>query len=212
MGRLVLQGGRLLKEGGELQAWRRAERDRLVALRMAVPAARMRDWRGAIDRRLEGAFPDLGRGVIGFCWPFRNEYDARHLLRRMRDRGALTALPVVVAPGTPLIFRLWKPGDALGRGVYGIPYPASTPQCTPDTLLVPMNGFDLEGYRLGYGGGYFDRTIAALPVRPRLIGVCFELAAMPSIRPQAYDIPMDFVATEERLYRRGPEGLVQSPG
>jgi 5,10-methenyltetrahydrofolate synthetase len=91
---------------------------------------------------------------------------------------------------------------ALARGVYDIPYPDEGPEVRPATVLLPMNGFDAGGYRLGYGGGYFDRTLAALDDRPRVIGVTYELARLPTIHPQPWDIPMDYVVTEAGVYTR----------
>ena len=126
----------------ELKNWRKAERERLIAVRLALSAGLLAQLRAALDVHLERAFPGLAQGVIAFCWPFQNEYDARFLVRRLRGRGASTALPVVVKYGQPLIFRLWKPGDALAKGVYDIPYPASGDAVVPDVALVPMNGFD----------------------------------------------------------------------
>jgi len=188
--------------GDALRAWRRATRETLVAARLALPHATLRAHRASIDRHLTRRFPDLSVGVVAFCWPYRNEYDARFLARHLRDHGARTALPVVIAPRTPLIFREWHPGVALARGVYDIPYPAEGPAVRPVTVLLPMNGFDARGYRLGYGGGYFDRTLAALDDRPRVIGVTYELARIPTIHPQPWDIPMDFVVTERGVYAR----------
>jgi 5-formyltetrahydrofolate cyclo-ligase len=183
-------------EGEALRAWRRAERERLVALRMDKAAAQIADWGRSIEAHVEQAFPMLHGGIVGFCWPYRNEYDARGLMRRVRDRGGRSALPVVIAPRMPLEFRVWQPGDALVEGVYGIPYPAAGEPVRPDVLLVPMNGFDAQGYRLGYGGGFFDRTLAALSPRPLAIGVAFECARIDTVHPQAHDIPMDWVVTE----------------
>jgi 5-formyltetrahydrofolate cyclo-ligase len=88
-----------------------------------------------------------------------------------------------------------------------IPYPADSAQVTPDAGLLPMNGWDAQGYRLGYGGGFFDRTLASLPKKPVTIGVTYELARMETIHPQAWDIPADYVVTERGIYRRDPEGL-----
>jgi 5-formyltetrahydrofolate cyclo-ligase len=195
----------------ELKNWRKSERGRLIAARLALGAEQLAQLRAALDTHLERAFPGLAGGVVAFCWPFRNEYDARFLARGLRERGAQTALPVVVKYGQPLIFRLWKPGDVLAKGVYDIPYPASGEAVVPDVALVPMNGFDAGGYRLGYGGGFFDRTLAALRAggasRPVAIGVTYELARMATIHPQSYDIPMDYVVTERGVYQRGEEGL-----
>jgi len=194
--------------GEALRTWRRATRDALIAARLALPPATLEAYRGRIDRHIDAHFTDLARGAVAFCWPYRNEYDARFLARRLRLRGAVTALPVVVAPRQPLVFRAWQPGVALARGVYDIPYPAAGPSIDPTTVLVPMNGFDAAGYRLGYGGGFFDRTLAARSERPRVIGVAYELARLPTIYPQPWDIPMDYVVTEEGVYERREGRLI----
>jgi len=138
----------------------------------------------------------------------RGEYDARALADTLRGRGAVTALPVVVALGQPLVFREWYPGVALVSGPLGIPYPASSDPVVPTLVLVPLSGWDEAGHRLGYGGGFFDRTLASLPKRPIAIGLGYELGRMPTIRPQAWDIPMDWIVTERGVYRRDPGGLV----
>ncbi|CAM9673059.1 unnamed protein product, partial [Phaeothamnion confervicola] len=145
-----------------LKQWRKDARERLVASRLALDADTLHAHRLAIDTHIERAFPGLAHGTLAMCWPFKNEYDPRFLAHKLRERGAKTALPVVVAPRQPLIFRLWKPGDVLAKGVYDIPYPESGDPVAPDFALVPMNGFDAGGYRLGYGGGFFDRTLASL--------------------------------------------------
>lgn len=186
--------------------WRKAERDRLIAERLALDAQTLQRFRLLIDTHLERSFPGLAQTTLAFCWPFKNEYDARFLLQRLRARGAKTALPVVVAPRQPLIFRVWAPGDTLAKGVYEIPYPAQGDPVFPQVALLPMNGFDPAGYRLGYGGGFFDRTLAHLrltdPMRPVAIGVAYESARIASIDPQAHDIPMDYVVTECGVYQR----------
>jgi 5-formyltetrahydrofolate cyclo-ligase len=186
----------------QLKAWRRATRDRLLNARVALPADTLARHHEAIDRHLERGFPNLARGIVAFCWPYRNEHDTRFLVRRLRERGAVTALPVVVAPKTPLVFREWHPGVKVARGVYDIPYPIESPEVQPDTVLLPMVGFDDAGYRLGYGGGFFDRTLAAAARAPLVIGIAHELAHLDTIHPQPYDIPMDWVVTERGVYRR----------
>jgi 5-formyltetrahydrofolate cyclo-ligase len=99
-----------------------------------------------------------------------------------------------------LQFRKWWPGAPMARGVYDIPFPDGTELVAPDAAIVPMVGFDQQGYRLGYGGGYFDRTLAAADPRPITIGVAFEFARLASISPQAHDVAMDFVVTEAGLH------------
>jgi 5,10-methenyltetrahydrofolate synthetase len=196
----------------ELTAWRKNLRSELLARRMAVPAERLQVWRIAMDRHLQYGFPGLAKGVVAFCWPIRNEYDARHLVRRLREQGATTVLPVVLAPKTPLIFREWHPGVEMALGKLAIPYPKAGPELVPDTVLLPMNGFDRQGFRLGYGGGFFDRTLESLHAsKPMVIGVSFELGAIATIRPQPWDIPMDYVVTERGVYRRD-EGKLEFLG
>ena len=192
----------------ELKAWRKTERDRLIAARMALDERTVDDVRRAIDSHLERGFPGLRSATVAFCWPIRNEYDARHLAKTLRAAGALTALPVVVAPKTSLVFREWHPGVVLARGPLDIPYPVGSRALEPRAVLLPMNGWDAQGFRLGYGGGFFDRTLAALERKPQVIGVGYELARMPSIRPQAWDMPMDYVVTERGVYRRDAQDLV----
>lgn len=194
-------------DGTALIEWRKAERRRLIAAREALDAATLARLRHRIDAALARSFPGLERATLAFCWPIRGEYDARHLARTLRGRGALTALPVVVAPRQPLVFREWHPGVELARGPLDIPYPKASAEVVPTAVLLPMNGWDRAGYRLGYGGGFFDRTLAAFGKRPAVIGVAYELARMETIHPQPWDIPVDWVVTERGVYRRDPGGL-----
>ena len=114
-----------------LKLWRKQQRERLVAARVALAQDALDAWREKIDNFIERSFPGLARCRMAFCWPVKNEYDARHLVRTLRGRGALTALPVVVAPRQPLIFREWHPGVRLATGALDIPYPVDSPQVAP---------------------------------------------------------------------------------
>src|SRR5216117_2504632 len=116
----------------ELSAWRKSERTRLLREREALAPERLAELRSRIDHHLERAFPDLVHGILAFCWPYRNEYDARRLAAALRRQGATTALPAVVARKAPLVFREWKPGVELAVGPLGIPYPAGSPEVNPD--------------------------------------------------------------------------------
>jgi 5-formyltetrahydrofolate cyclo-ligase len=191
----------------ELKAWRKAERDRLIAARERLDAETLGRFRRRIDDHLWRSFPGLASATLAFCWPIRKEYDARRLTQRLRERGAVTALPVVIAPRQPLVFREWHPGVAVASGPLGIPYPTDSAPVEITAALVPMNGWDDAGYRLGYGGGFFDRTLASVAKKPVVIGVSYELAKITTIHPQSWDIPMDWVVTERGVYRRDPEGL-----
>jgi 5-formyltetrahydrofolate cyclo-ligase len=192
----------------ELRTWRNAERERLIAERERLDPATLERLRRHIDAHLERSFPGLAAAKVAFCWPVRGEYDARLLTRTLRERGAVTALPVVVGPGQPLAFREWHPGVMLASGPLGIPYPVDSEPVVPTVALLPMNGWDGAGYRLGYGAGFFDRTFASMSKPPAAIGIGYELARVRTIRPQDWDIPMDWVVTERGVYRRDPGGLV----
>jgi 5-formyltetrahydrofolate cyclo-ligase len=191
----------------ELSTWRTNERNRLLRERDALAEDALAEMRRRIDHHLERKFPELAQGTLAFCWPYRNEYDARHLAAALRRRGATTLLPVVVAPRSPLVFREWHPGVELAAGPLGIPFPVDSRKINPERVLLPMLGWDADGFRLGYGGGFFDRTLATLAKRPLVIGVSYEQAFLKTIHPQAHDIPVDFVVTERGAYRREPQGL-----
>lgn len=191
---------RAVNDWNEIKAWRKAQRAALIARRAAVPDAVRRGWNERITALLVEGFPMLGGLTIGFCWPYQGEFDSRFAIRHWRERGATAALPEVAGKGLPLRFRKWWPGAPMAPGVYGIPVPVGTELVRPHAVLVPMNGFDEQGFRLGYGGGYFDRTLASLSPRPLAIGVGFELARLATIFPQPHDVPMDFVVTEAGIH------------
>jgi 5-formyltetrahydrofolate cyclo-ligase len=179
----------------DIRLWRKAKREALIAQRVALPPA---DRAGASDRigaRL-AALLEHPPHCVGFYWPFKGEYDPRPLVRTLHQRGIPLALPVVVAKAQPLIFRPWWPRAPMTLGVWNIPVPAEGEAVQPDLLLVPLVGFDGRRYRLGYGGGFYDRTIAAMPSRPRLIGVGFVRGRLRTIYPQPHDIPMDEIVAE----------------
>ena len=196
----------------ELAAWRRTRRTELLDRRMAVDAAQRRAWNTQLTDRLLHAFPVRDGLIVAAYWPFKGEFDPRFALHAWRQRGARSALPVVVAKTTPLQFRLWWPGVRTSAGVYGLPVPEGVDVVRPDVVLMPPVGFDAQGYRLGYGGGYYDRTLAALSPRPVAIGVGFELSRIETIQPQAHDIAMDFVVTQDGLWRVDAGTLTPATG
>ena len=103
---------------------------------------------------------------------------------------------MVVDKKGPLEYRAWRPGETLVDGVWNIPVPEKREVVAPAIVLAPVVGFDRGCYRLGYGGGYFDRTLAALAPRPWAIGIGFALQEIGTIYPQSFDVPMDQIVTE----------------
>jgi 5-formyltetrahydrofolate cyclo-ligase len=189
----------------DIATWRKSERERLIAARRAMPAAAHRAASAEIGRLLLARFMPANPGIVGCYWPFRREFDCLPIMRRIIDLGGEVALPVVIRPRHPLEFRRWTPQTAMAKGVWDIPHPAEGPAVHPVTLLVPLVGFDTAGYRLGYGGGFYDRTLATVPQRPQTWGVGFELSRLETIHPQAFDVPMDHIVTEAGVIdiRRG---------
>lgn len=176
--------------------WRKAERQRLIEERLAL-AAEDRQLRSArIAGRLDQTVGKVVGRIVGTYWPFRGEPDLRNWAIKIIERGGRIALPVVIRKGWPLEYRLWAPGDPLERGVWNILVPSRGPAVQPDIVIAPVVGFDKGQYRLGYGGGFFDRTLAAMPRKPITIGVGYALSAIPTIHPQPHDIPMDVIVTD----------------
>ncbi len=151
----------------EVKAWRRAERQRLIALRQAAPPGERHERSRAIEAALRGWWLEAWPGaVLGVYWPFQAEFDPRPLIEWLTAAGSAVALPVVIDKRGPLEYRAWRPGEPLVDGVWGIPIPQKPDVVLPQAVLAPLVGFDRDCYRLGYGGGYFDRTLAALLTAP----------------------------------------------
>ena len=180
-------------------AWRRQLRREMVARRAALGDD---EHRVLSSRVVEQLFLALPRPrIVAFCWPIKHEPDVRAIVGRWSKLGTRAALPVVVAEAAPLAFRLWEDDVPLAPDRYGIPAPTSGDFVVPDMILLPLNGFDSDGYRLGYGGGYFDRTLAALQPRPVAVGVGFEVNRLDSIRPESHDQRLDWLVSEAGAWR-----------
>lgn len=200
-GVLYCRGGMSKSLGSEQEIglWRRAERKRLIALRLAVLPEQRRQWDEAIEQRLGALLRTLPGRSIGLYWPVRGEFDPRPLTEPLAAQGRILALPAVVDRQGPLEYRLWRQDTAMEPGPHGIPAPGNRAIVQPDILIVPLVGFDGANYRLGYGGGYFDRTLAAASPRPITVGIGFEAALLATIFPQPHDVALDFIVTEARL-------------
>ena len=182
----------------EKQALRAALSDRRAALPDADAAAiRLAD-------RFPGPIDLAPQWVVAGFLPINDEIDILPLLRRLSAAGHDLVLPVVVGRGAPLIFRRWRDGDALEAGPLGTRHPAdSAPALDPDVLLVPLLAFDRQGYRLGYGGGYYDRTLADLRGRrPVLaVGVGYNQQEVPAVPHGPQDEKLDWIVTDQAVIR-----------
>ncbi|TRD23602.1 5-formyltetrahydrofolate cyclo-ligase [Palleronia caenipelagi] len=178
-----------------------------AAARKAAFARRAEDHRrlGAVVApaltRLAEALDGAG-GPVAVYWPIRTEIDPRPVLK---DLSTQTCLPVVPGPDQPLRFRTWSDGDAIEPASFGVPVPATGDWLRPRTLIVPLLAFDRRGYRLGYGGGFYDRTIAELSgLHPlRCIGFAYDAQEVEAVPVEATDLPLDLIVTPTRTIRVG---------
>jgi 5,10-methenyltetrahydrofolate synthetase len=192
------------QQARDVAHWRRAERARLRAMRRDMSVADSRAAGEALAAHLrdllEARFEGWRGMVLSAYWPIKGEPDLRPLMADLHAAGVRVALPVVETKDAPLVFRRWTPETRMVRGDWNIPVPPpEAPSMVPDIVLAPLVGWDGAGYRLGYGGGYFDRTLAALDPRPFAIGIGLRAAKLPTIHPQPHDIPLDLILTDAGL-------------
>ena len=173
----------------------------VAATRRAEAHASLQGSAPAALARLGLEFAALAPGfVVSGYHPHRGELNALPLLARLASEGFMTALPVITGRGERLAFRAWIPGDAIARGVWEIAMPDPAAEVVdPDALLVPMLAFDARGFRLGYGGGYYDRTLLDLRRRKTVvaIGLAYAAQEMDSVPHGAHDAPLDYILTEK---------------
>ncbi|MBN9147875.1 MULTISPECIES: 5-formyltetrahydrofolate cyclo-ligase [unclassified Nitrobacter] len=181
----------------ELRAAALARRDALSA-----------EQRTSAARAIATLMPplDITSSTIAGYAPIRSEIDPAPLMQSMAARGAALAMPAIAARNAALVFRAWKPGEALVRGVFGIAEPPATAaEVVPDIVLVPLAAFDRAGHRIGYGAGYYDRTLAQLrDSRPVIaIGLAFAVQEIPQVPALSHDVRLDYVLTEAGLFSFG---------
>ena len=183
----------------EVAAWRRQKRAEILAAREATPNDIRRQATEVIAAKLDRLCAGLSIATVGLFWPIKSEISLLPWGRALaQSRQVTLCLPVVVAKRAPLEHWRWAPGDAMVEGAWNIPVPARRDVVVPDLMLAPLVGFDRARYRLGNGGGYFDRTLAVLPKKPIVVGVGYALGSLETIFPQPHDIPMDVIVTEQR--------------
>lgn len=193
------------EQARDVARWRKAERTRLRAARLALSVAERQAAGEALSRHLRELLQDRFGGARGMVfsayWPIKGEPDLRPLMAELHKAGMSVALPLVETRAAPLTFRRWTPETRMVRGDWNIPVPPpDAPVVTPDIALAPLVGWTAEGYRLGYGGGYFDRTLAALKPKPFVVGIGFQEARLQTIYPQPHDISLDLIVTENGIH------------
>jgi 5-formyltetrahydrofolate cyclo-ligase len=182
----------------DIDAAKRALRIAAAERRRAAAPALVDAGHAACERFLAAVAIPAAVTVSGF-WPLDGEFDPRPLFQALHARGHAIGLPVVVGRGQPLLFRRWEPGMALVRGNFKVMTPPpDAPEVVPRVLLVPLLAFDREGYRLGYGGGFYDRTLAKLRAAgdALAVGVAFAMQEVPAVPRDDTDQPLDWIVTE----------------
>lgn len=182
-------------------------RRRAGARRAAVHANSAETAGAALAKRFRSAFSDrLAGAVVSFYWPMRDEIDVRPLIDVVAAADAQTALPVMAGAAAPLAFRAWRTGDALVPGAFGVHEPAEgAPALEPDVIVAPLLAFDAGGNRLGYGGGYYDRTLRDLRARRKIVavGVGYDEQEFSSVPGDTGDEILDMIITDRRTLRVG---------
>ena len=161
--------------------------------RRAAAAGLVETWR--LERPVETP------AVVSGFWPMAEELDIRPLMIELHNQGCQLALPVVVAKRQPLVFRAWRPGDPLEAGVFGTLHPSPRREVVePDALIVPLLACDEDGWRLGYGGGFYDRTLEALRAKKIVtaVGVGFNAQLLPEVPHGPSDQRLDWLLTDKR--------------
>lgn len=190
----------MMKTPQDIQQWRRERRAELLAQRLAVSRNKRQSARAACTEYILECAASVHPACVGFYWPFRGEIVVLDVVDKLLADGIDAALPVVIEKNQPLEFWAWDSTMEMRPGIWNIPVPAVRSLRHPDMLLVPLVGFDTAGYRLGYGGGYYDRTLVQMTPKPRTIGVGYSLSQLQTVYPQAHDIPMDAIVTEDGLF------------
>lgn len=170
-------------------------RSALMAARRAIDPAARAAWDAAICARVLAWWEAARPAVLGVYWPLRGEPDLAPAYAALAAAGAQLALPVVLQADAPLAFTAWTPGEAMHKDGMGVAVPAQLRLVErPPALLVPCLGFNRKGYRLGYGGGYYDRTLAPQP-RPYAVGIGYG-CLLADFAGAAHDVALDIIFTE----------------
>lgn len=190
-------------QAADVQRWRKAERQRLVKLRQNTPPSVRIQHAAEITDKLNSLIDFSCVNIISVYWPIRGELDFRFWMKELCSRGCRVVLPVIEARNAPLVFREWRPESRLERAIWNIPAPVEGEVLVPDAVISPLVGFDQACFRLGNGGGYFDRTLASFNEYPQVFGVGQSALELATIFPQWHDVPMNYIVCEgDTMYSR----------
>lgn len=185
----------------DVTEWRKSMRQQIIKQRLALSTNDRLLLTGKIIRGLDAVVGNIQDKIVSVYWPFQGEPNLLDWMESVIRRGTQIALPIVIEKHHPLLFKSWVPGEKLEKGIWNIPVPVDGKPVTPDIVIAPLVAFDTHLYRLGYGGGFFDRTLASFPVKPIAIGVGYEITKIPTIFPQPHDVPMNLIVTEHQIYQ-----------
>lgn len=167
------------------------------AARAALPQADRADAALAVTHHFFESIALHAGDVVAAYWRIRDELDCQPILVRLMDSNQTVVLPVVLGPEEPLDLRVWEQGASLYEAGFGTLAPSElAPKAEPDIVIMPLLGFDRLGTRLGYGGGYYDRTLARMSKKPKLIGLAFAAQELDAIPREPHDVPLDAIVTE----------------
>ncbi|MCD7060465.1 5-formyltetrahydrofolate cyclo-ligase [Pelagibacterium xiamenense] len=179
-----------------------ALREEAFARRAKIPAADRADAANIVATLFFDGVPLEPGQVVAAYWPIRDEIDCKPILTRLMDSGQQVCLPVVTGDGAPLELRLWQPGQPLYPSGFGTLAPSETaPRAVPDVVIIPLLAFDRLGTRLGYGKGYYDRTLEVMDAKPLIVGIAFAAQELEYIPREPHDMPLDILVTETGVQR-----------
>lgn len=174
-----------------------ALRNRARAARASLDHGERADAAVAAARNFFNAIALQAGDVVAAYWRIRDELDCQPILVKLMDSNQKVVLPVVMGPEEPLDLRVWEQGASLYESGFGTLAPSElAPRAEPDIVIMPLLGFDNRGTRLGYGGGYYDRTLACMSKKPLLVGLAFAAQELDRIPREPHDVPLDVIVTE----------------
>lgn len=180
----------------QISAWKKAQRQQLLEQRAALPAAEREQMGGVVIQSVLTELSQVQPTELSLYWPIKSEIDCRPITNALLQAGWLLSVPIIDSATKRLIFARWTPDCEMEVGTWNIPIPRHIEHVEPEVMLIPLVGFDTSGYRLGYGGGYYDRTLEGKSESKIKIGIGYAFSELASIHPHQFDIKMDMIITD----------------